>query len=124
MIQKYQVEVIAIGNGTASKETEMFTAEVLVEPSQQDKERCAYMVVSRLGRRYIPPPSWRPRNFPSLRPDPAERAFPSPAGLQDPLAELVKIDPKAIGVGQYQHDMPKKRLDEALGGVVRTASTT
>lgn len=117
MIQKYQVEVIAIGNGTASKETEMFTAEVLSNLPQQDKERCAYMVVSEAGASVYSASKLAAEEFPQF--DLALRSAVSIARrLQDPLAELVKIDPKAIGVGQYQHDMPKKRLDEALGGVV------
>ena len=117
MIQKYQVEVIAIGNGTASKETEMFTAELLSNLPQQDKERCAYMVVSEAGASVYSASMLAAEEFPQF--DLTLRSAVSIARrLQDPLAELVKIDPKAIGVGQYQHDMPKKRLDEALGGVV------
>ena len=117
MIQKYQVEVIAIGNGTASKETEMFTAEVLSNLPQQDKERCAYMVVSEAGASVYSASKLAAEEFPQF--DLTLRSAVSIARrLQDPLAELVKIDPKAIGVGQHQHDMPKKRLDEALGGVV------
>lgn len=117
MTQKYQVEVIAIGNGTASKETEMFTAEVLSNLPQQDKERCAYMVVSEAGASVYSASKLAAEEFPQF--DLTLRSAVSIARrLQDPLAELVKIDPKAIGVGQYQHDMPKKRLDEALGGVV------
>ena len=117
MIQKYQVEVIAIGNGTASKETEMFTAEVLSNLPQQDKERCAYMVVSEAGASVYSASELASQEYPDL--DVTVRgAMRLARRLQDPLAELVKIDPKAIGVGQYQHDMPKKRLDEALGGVV------
>ena len=117
MIQKYQVEVIAVGNGTASKETEMFTAEVLSNLPQQDKERCAYMVVSEAGASVYSASKLAAEEFPQF--DLTLRSAVSIARrLQDPLAELVKIDPKAIGVGQYQHDMPKKRLDEALGGVV------
>ena len=117
MIQKYQVEVIAIGNGAASKETEMFTAEVLSNLPQQDKERCAYMVVSEAGASVYSASKLAAEEFPQF--DLTLRSAVSIARrLQDPLAELVKIDPKAIGVGQYQHDMPKKRLDEALGGVV------
>ena len=117
VIQKYQVEVIAIGNGTASKETEMFTAEVLSNLPQQDKERCAYMVVSEAGASVYSASKLAAEEFPQF--DLTLRSAVSIARrLQDPLAELVKIDPKAIGVGQYQHDMPKKRMDEALGGVV------
>ena len=117
MIQKYGVEVIAIGNGTASKETEMFTVEVLSHLPQQEKERCAYMVVSEAGASVYSASKLAAEEFPQF--DLTLRSAVSIARrLQDPLAELVKIDPKAIGVGQYQHDMGKKRLDEALGGVV------
>ena len=117
MIQKYQVEVIAIGNGTASKETEMFTAEVLSNLPQQDKERCGERVVCEAGGSVDYASELAAEGFPQF--DLTLRSAVSIARrLQDPLAELVKIDPKAIGVGQYQHDMPKKRLDEALGGVV------
>ena len=117
MIQKNQVEVIANGNGTPSNEKEMFTAEVLSNLPQQDKERCAYMVVSEAGASVYSASKLAAEEFPQF--DLTLRSAVSIARrLQDPLAELVKIDPKAIGVGQYQHDMPKKRLDEALGGVV------
>ena len=117
MIQKYGVEVIAIGNGTASKETEMFTVDVLSHLPQQAKDRCAYMVVSEAGASVYSASKLAAEEFPQF--DLTLRSAVSIARrLQDPLAELVKIDPKAIGVGQYQHDMPKKRLDEALGGVV------
>ncbi len=117
MIHKYGVEVIAIGNGTASKETEMFTVEVLSHLPQQAKERCAYMVVSEAGASVYSASKLAAEEFPQF--DLTLRSAVSIARrLQDPLAELVKIDPKAIGVGQYQHDMGKKRLDEALGGVV------
>ena len=117
MIQKYRGGVTATGTGTASKETEMFTAEVLSNLPQQDKERCAYMVVSEAGASVYSASKLAAEEFPQF--DLTLRSAVSIARrLQDPLAELVKIDPKAIGVGQYQHDMPKKRLDEALGGVV------
>jgi uncharacterized protein len=113
LILKYGVEVIAIGNGTASKETEMFTAEVI----GQLNNGVSYMVVSEAGASVYSASKLAAQEFPEF--DVTLRSAVSIARrLQDPLAELVKIDPKAIGVGQYQHDMPKKRLDEALGSVV------
>ena len=113
LIKKYGVEVIAIGNGTASKETEIMTAELLkvVDPG------VSYMVVSEAGASVYSASKLAAEEFPQY--DVNLRSAVSIARrLQDPLAELVKIDPKAIGVGQYQHDMPQKRLDEALGNVV------
>ena len=113
LIKKYGVEVIAIGNGTASKETEIMTAELLkvVDPG------VSYMVVSEAGASVYSASKLAAEEFPQY--DVNLRSAVSIARrLQDPLAELVKIDPKAIGVGQYQHDMPPKRLDEALGSVV------
>lgn len=114
MIAKHGVTVIAIGNGTASKETELFTAEVI---SEMEGTPVQYMVVSEAGASVYSASKLAAEEFPDF--DVTLRSAVSIARrLQDPLAELVKIDPKAIGVGQYQHDMPKKRMDEALGGVV------
>ncbi|MCI9605350.1 MAG: RNA-binding transcriptional accessory protein [Oscillospiraceae bacterium] len=113
LIKKYGVEVIAIGNGTASKETEIMTAELLkvVDPG------VSYMVVSEAGASVYSASKLAAEEFPQY--DVNLRSAVSIARrLQDPLAELVKIDPKAIGVGQYQHDMPQARLDETLSGVV------
>ncbi len=119
LIQKYKVEVIAIGNGTASKETEMFTADVISKLNGG----VSYMVVSEAGASVYSASKLAAQEFPDY--DVTLRSAVSIARrLQDPLAELVKIDPKAIGVGQYQHDMPKKRLDEALGGVVEDCVNT
>ncbi len=113
LILKHCVNVIAIGNGTAGKETEIFTAELIREM----KADVSYMVVSEAGASVYSASKLAAEEFPEY--DLTLRSAISLARrLQDPLAELVKIDPKAIGVGQYQHDMPKKRLDEALGGVV------
>lgn len=127
-IARYHVQAIAIGNGTASKETEIFTAEVLAElrqeAGQEQKEPdCAYMVVSEAGASVYSASKLAAQEFPDY--DLTLRSAISIARrLQDPLAELVKIDPQAIGVGQYQHDMPKKQLDEALGGVVEDCVNT
>ena len=119
LIKKHGVEVIAIGNGTASKETELFTAEVI---SKLDTG-VSYMVVSEAGASVYSASKLAAQEFPDY--DVTLRSAVSIARrLQDPLAELVKIDPKAIGVGQYQHDMPKKQLDEALGGVVEDCVNT
>ena len=117
LIEKHKVEIISIGNGTASKETEMFTADVIANLSPESKKRVSYMVVSEAGASVYSASKLAAEEFPNY--DLTLRSAVSIARrLQDPLAELVKIDPKAIGVGQYQHDMPKKRLDEALSSVV------
>ncbi len=116
MIKRYGVRIIAIGNGTASKETEIFTANLLKELGTDT----AYMVVSEAGASVYSASKLAAEEFPQF--DVSLRSAVSIARrLQDPLAELVKIDPKAIGVGQYQHDMPKKELDNALNGVVEDA---
>lgn len=113
MIERYGVEIIAIGNGTASKETEMFTAETIKEVSR----KVAYMVVSEAGASVYSASKLAAQEMPDF--DLTLRSAVSIARrLQDPLAELVKIEPKAIGVGQYQHDMPQKQLEEKLDGVV------
>ncbi len=113
LIQKHHVDIISIGNGTASKETEMFTADVLKELDRT----VYYMVVSEAGASVYSASKLAAAELPEL--DLTLRSAASIARrLQDPLAELVKIEPKAIGVGQYQHDMPQKRLGETLDGVV------
>ena len=116
-IRKYNVTLIAIGNGTASKETEIFTDELLKENKLTGT--VDYMVVSEAGASVYSASKLAAAEYPDF--DLTLRSAVSIAHrLQDPLAELVKIDPKAIGVGQYQHDMPPKRLGEALGGVVES----
>lgn len=113
LVKKYDVKMFAIGNGTASHETEVFAAEVIKELD------CGitYMVVSEAGASVYSASKLAAEEFPQF--DVSLRSAVSIARrLQDPLAELVKIDPKAIGVGQYQHDMPKKELSNALDGVV------
>lgn len=117
LIRRYGVTVIAIGNGTASKESEIFVAELLGELNPTLANKVSYMVVSEAGASVYSASKLGAEEFPQF--DVSLRSAVSIARrLQDPLAELVKIDPKAIGVGQYQHDMPPKQLDEALGGVV------
>lgn len=112
-IEKHHVSTIAIGNGTASRETEQFTADLI----RTIPEKVSYMVVSEAGASVYSASKLAAEEFPEY--DVSLRSAVSIARrLQDPLAELVKIDPKAIGVGQYQHDMPKARMDEALKGVV------
>ncbi len=113
MIEKNNVDLISIGNGTATVETQRVVAELIKE---LDK-KVYYMVVSEAGASVYSASKLATEEFPEY--DVALRSAVSIARrLQDPLAELVKIDPKAIGVGQYQHDMNQKRLGEALGGVV------
>ncbi len=113
LIAKHNVTTISIGNGTASRETEAFTAELLKEIPQ----KVSYMVVSEAGASVYSASKLAAEEFPDY--DVSLRSAVSIARrLQDPLAELVKIEPKAIGVGQYQHDMPQARMSEALGGVV------
>ncbi len=116
LIQKYGVDVVAIGNGTASGESEKFIAELLGELGGKTK----YIIVSEAGASVYSASELGAEEFPDF--DVTERSAVSIARrLQDPLAELVKIDPKSIGVGQYQHDMKPARLDEALTGVVEDA---
>lgn len=113
MIRRHHVQIIAIGNGTAGKETEIFAAEVIRELGGGVQ----YMVVSEAGASVYSASKLAAEEFPQF--DVNLRSAVSIARrLQDPLAELVKIDPKAVGVGQYQHDMPQKRLNETLDGVV------
>ena len=113
MIVKWGVDVVAIGNGTASRESEKFIAALLREMSVKTK----YIIVSEAGASVYSASKLAADEFPEF--DVMQRSAVSIARrLQDPLAELVKIDPKAIGVGQYQHDMKPARLDEALSGVV------
>jgi len=123
LIDKYKVELIVIGNGTASRETEQFIASLIGKrkASGQDKEQeLKYIIVNEAGASVYSASKLAAAEFPEL--DVAERSAVSIARrLQDPLAELVKIEPKAIGVGQYQHDVSQKRLEETLGGVVESA---
>ncbi len=113
LIEKYGITNIAIGNGTASRESENFISDLLKEIPQ----KVSYMVVSEAGASVYSASPLGAEEFPDF--DVSLRSAVSIARrLQDPLAELVKIDPKAIGVGQYQHDMPQKRLGEALDAVV------
>lgn len=115
LIQKYGVKTIAIGNGTASRESESFVANVLKEID----EKVSYVIVNEAGASVYSASEIARREFPDFNVE--ERSAVSIARrLQDPLAELIKIDPKAIGVGQYQHDLPEKDLDERLKFVIET----
>ncbi len=113
MIKEYQVSLISVGNGTASRESE----QVIVELLKEIPEPVQYIIVNEAGASVYSASKLATEEFPDY--DVAQRSAISIARrLQDPLAELVKIDPKAIGVGQYQHDMNQKKLSEALEGVV------
>jgi len=117
LISKYDIELIVIGNGTASRETEQFVVDVM---SKNKNRGLQYLIVSEAGASVYSASKIAQEEFPDL--DVAERSAVSIARrMQDPLAELVKIDPKAIGVGQYQHDVTQKRLEESLGAVVESA---
>ena len=115
LVKKYGVDVISIGNGTASRESERFIADTLRDPACPQGVK--YTIVSEAGASVYSASKLGAEEFPDF--DVTQRSAVSIARrLQDPLAELVKIEPKAIGVGQYQHDMKQARLTEALGGVV------
>ncbi|MBR0382475.1 MAG: RNA-binding transcriptional accessory protein [Eubacterium sp.] len=113
LIRKYGITLISLGNGTASRESE----QVITEMLREIPENVAYVIVSEAGASVYSASKLATEEFPEF--DVGQRSAASIARrLQDPLSELVKIDPRAIGVGQYQHDMNQKRLEEALGGVV------
>ncbi len=113
LIDKHNVSIISIGNGTASKESEIFIANLIKESGKE----LSYAVVNEAGASVYSASKLGATEFPDF--EPAQRSAVSIARrLQDPLAELIKIDVKSIGVGQYQHDMPENRLEEVLGGVV------
>ncbi len=115
LIRRYQVTLISVGNGTASRESEQFIVEFLKEIP----EKISYVITNEAGASVYSASSLATEEFPEF--DVGQRSAASIARrVQDPLAELVKIDPKSIGVGQYQHDMNQKRLGEVLGGVVES----
>lgn len=117
LVNKYNVDVISIGNGTASRESEEVIAEMLSEIKNEDGKELAYVIVSEAGASVYSASELATKEYPDL--DVTIRgAISIGRRLQDPMAELVKIDPKAIGVGQYQHDVTAKRLEESLAGVV------
>lgn len=118
LIERYDADLIAIGNGTASRETELFVANLIQK--WKGRRKIEYVIVSEAGASVYSASKLAQEEYPDL--DVAERSAVSIAcRLQDPLAELVKIDPKAIGVGQYQHDVSQKRLSESLRAVVESA---
>ena len=113
LIKKYHIELISVGNGTASRESE----QIIVELLKEIPEKVQYVITNEAGASVYSASKLATEEFPNF--DVGQRSAASIARrLQDPLAELVKIDPKAIGVGQYQHDMNQKKLGEALNGVV------
>ncbi len=116
MIAKHKVDIIAIGNGTASRESEQIVAEML----KTVEGEVFYTIVNEAGASVYSASKLATEEYPDI--NVSLRGAISIAGrLQDPLADLVKIDPKSIGVGQYQHDVNQKRLEEVLGGVVEDA---
>lgn len=118
LVDKYQIQLIVIGNGTASRETEMFIAELIQKWSPA--KQVQYLIVNEAGASVYSASKLAQEEFPDF--DVAERSAVSIARrVQDPLAELVKIDPKSIGVGQYQHDVSQKKLEESLKAVVESA---
>ncbi|PAF18362.1 Tex family protein [Terribacillus saccharophilus] len=116
LLNKYDVELIAIGNGTASRETEQFIANVI----RQMESNVAYIIVNEAGASVYSASELARKEFPELQVE-ERSAISIGRRIQDPLAELVKIDPKSIGVGQYQHDVGQKKLNDSLGFVVETA---
>lgn len=117
LIEKYDVDVISLGNGTASRESEEVIAEMISEIKRETGRELAYVIVSEAGASVYSASELATKEYPEL--DVTVRgAISIGRRLQDPMAELVKIDPKAIGVGQYQHDVTQKRLEESLKGVV------
>ena len=117
LINKYDVDVISLGNGTASRESEEVISEMITEIKKETGKELAYVIVSEAGASVYSASELATKEYPDL--DVTVRgAISIGRRLQDPLAELVKIDPKAIGVGQYQHDVTQKRLEESLKGVV------
>lgn len=113
LIKKYQITLISVGNGTASRESE----QIIVDLLKEIPEPISYVIVNEAGASVYSASKLATEEFPNF--DVGQRSAASIARrIQDPLAELVKIDPKSIGVGQYQHDMNQKKLSEALGGVV------
>ena len=121
LVKKYDIDIISVGNGTASRESEQIIAEFIKEYEQglyaNPKKQLQYVIVNEAGASVYSASKLATEEYPDL--DVGERSSASIARrLQDPLAELVKIDPRSIGVGQYQHDMDQKRLAEALGAVV------
>ena len=120
LVKKYDIDIVAIGNGTASRETEQFIINVIKFVEKEMKKNIYYVIVSEAGASVYSASELAKKEFPELAVE--ERSAVSIARrLQDPLSELVKIDPKSIGVGQYQHDVSQKNLSNSLDFVVETA---
>lgn len=123
LVEKYDVDVISLGNGTASRESEEVIAEMIKEIKEETGKELSYVIVSEAGASVYSASELGTKEYPDL--DVTVRgAISIGRRLQDPLAELVKIDPKAIGVGQYQHDVTPKKLEESLAGVVEDSVNT
>lgn len=120
LIAKYNVDMFAIGNGTASRESELFVADVIKEVKEKYKKEVHYAIVSEAGASVYSASKLASEEYPDINVS-LRGAISIARRLQDPLAELVKIEPKAIGVGQYQHDVDQKKLGESLSGVVEDA---
>lgn len=120
LIKKYDVNMFAIGNGTASRESEMFVADVIKRAKEQLNMDVHYAIVSEAGASVYSASKLATEEYPDINVS-LRGAISIARRLQDPLAELVKIDPKSIGVGQYQHDVDQKKLSESLTGVVEDA---
>ena len=120
LIAKYNVDMFAIGNGTASRESEMFVADVIKEVKEKYGKEVHYAIVSEAGASVYSASKLATEEYPDINVS-LRGAISIARRLQDPLAELVKIEPKAIGVGQYQHDVDQKKLGESLTGVVEDA---
>ena len=120
LIAKYNVDMFAIGNGTASRESEVFVAQVIQEVKEKYGKELHYAIVSEAGASVYSASKLATEEYPDINVS-LRGAISIARRLQDPLAELVKIEPKAIGVGQYQHDVDQKKLDESLTGVVEDA---
>ncbi len=120
LIAKHNADMFAIGNGTASRESEMFVSDVIKEVKEKYKKEVHYSIVSEAGASVYSASKLATEEYPDINVS-IRGAISIARRLQDPLAELVKIDPKAIGVGQYQHDVDQKKLSESLTGVVEDA---
>ena len=120
LITKYNVDMFAIGNGTASRESELFVADVIKEVKEKYQKEVHYAIVSEAGASVYSASKLATEEYPDINVS-LRGAISIARRLQDPLAELVKIEPKAIGVGQYQHDVDQKKLGDSLTGVVEDA---
>jgi uncharacterized protein len=123
LVYKYNVDVISLGNGTASRESEEVIARLIKEVKEEKKKELYYVIVSEAGASVYSASELASKEYPEVNVS-IRGAISISRRLQDPLAELVKIDPKSIGVGQYQHDVTPKKLDESLKGIVEDCVNT